>query len=139
MVHALKQIHGLLTAGNGRLIDIHPNGEPPPIHVRLDEARHLVGWVQEESDYISYGQAEAALDEAVQRGWFRVNQRELVTFATYASDLAALRAHLHQNWHDAQIEELVAMQIEAQFSRMAREKEIIVAEQILMSRLQPMP
>jgi hypothetical protein len=136
MVHALKQIHGLL-GGNGRLLDIHPTGEPPPIHVRLDDERQLVGWIQEESDYVSYGQAEDALQEALRRGWFRRVQRQRVTFATYATDLTTLRQHLRQNWQDAWIEELVAMQIENQLSRLAHEKEIIVEEQIWMSQFQP--
>ena len=136
MVHALKQIHGMLGV-NGRLLDIHPTGEPPPIHVRLDDERQLVGWIQEESDYVSYGQAEAALREAVRRGWFRPVQRQRVTFATYATDLATLRQHLRQNWQDAWIEDLVAMQIENQLSRLAHEKEIIVEEQIWMSQFQP--
>lgn len=136
MVHALKKIQGLLQVENGRLLDIHPNGEPPPIHVRLDDERHLVGWIQEESDYISYGQAEDALRKAVSRGWFHQTQRKLVTFATYATDLETLRDHLHKNWSDAWIEDLVAMQIENQLSSLAREKEIIVEEQIWMSRYQ---
>ena len=137
MVHALKQIHGLLRE-NGRLIDIHPNGEPPPIHVRLDEAQHLVGWVQETTDYVKYGQADEALSEAVQRGWFRVEQRQLVTFATYATNLAALREHLQQNWRDAWIEDLVVMQIESLLNSLTNDKEIIVQEKIWMSRLQPL-
>lgn len=136
MVHALKQIHGVLGA-NGRLLDIHPNGEPPPIFVRLDDERHLAGWIQEQSDYVSYAQAEDALREAVQRGWFRREQRQPITFATYATDLEAVRQHLRQNWQDAWIEELVAMQIENQLSNLAREKELIVEEQIWLSRYQP--
>ena len=53
------------------------------------------------------------MKEAVQRGWFQVEQRQLVTFATYAPDLATLREHLREVWHDAWIEDLVAMQIES--------------------------
>lgn len=137
MVHALKQIQGLLKVGNGRLLDIHPNGEPSPIYVRLENERHLVGWIQEESDYVSYAQAEDALREAVQRGWFHPAQRQLITFATYATDLATLREHLRQNWQDAWIEDLVAMQIENRLSQLAHDKEIIVEEQIWLSRFQP--
>ena len=137
MVHALEQIRGLLGV-NGRLLDIHPSGEPPPIFVCLDDERHLTGWIQEESDYVSYAQAEAALREAVQRGWYRREQRQLVTFATYATHLEALREHLRQNWQDAWIEDLVAMQIENQLNSLARQKEIIVEEQIWLSRYQPM-
>ena len=133
MVHALKQIHGLLQE-NGRLLDIHPIGEPAPIHVRLDDERHLVGWVQEGSDYEKYHQANDALEEAVRRGWFKMEQQQLITFATYATSLAALREHLRQNWQDAWIEDLVAMQIENQLSSLARQKEIIVEEQIWMSK-----
>ena len=136
MVHALKQIQGVL-AVNGRLLDIHPSGEPPPIFVRLGDERHLAGWLQEESDYISYAQAEDALREAVRRGWFHREQRQLVTFATYATDLESLREHLRENWHDAWIEELVAMQIENRLNSLAHEKEIIVEEQIWLSCYQP--
>ena len=136
MVHALEKIRGLLEV-NGRLLDIHPSGEPPPIFVRQDNERHLTGWIQEESDYVSYTQAEDALREAVRRGWFRREKRELVTFATYATHLEALREHLRQNWQDAWIEDLVAMQIENQLSSLARQKEIIVEEQIWLSRYQP--
>ncbi|VAW31593.1 hypothetical protein MNBD_CHLOROFLEXI01-2741 [hydrothermal vent metagenome] len=136
MVHALKQIQGLL-GGNGRLIDIHPIGEPAPIHVRLDKERHLVGWVQETSDYIKYGQADDALSEAAQRGWFSQEQRQLITFSTYAQDLAALREHLHENWKEAWIEELVAMQIESMLNSITQDKEIIVQEKIWMSRYRP--
>jgi hypothetical protein len=136
MVHALKQIQGLLKVENGRLLDIHPNGDPPSIYVCLDDERHLVGWIQEESDYQKYAQADDALQEAVQRGWFRLAQRQLITFATYATDLETLRDHLRQNWRDAWIEDLVAMQIENHLSSLAHKKEIIVEEQIWMSRLQ---
>lgn len=57
--------------------------------------------------------------------------------ATYATDLEALRSHLRQNWQDAQIENLVAMQIENRLSHLAREKEIIVEEKIWLSHYQP--
>ena len=136
MVHALKQIHGLL-AQDGRLFDIHPNGEPPPLYVRRNDERHLVGWVQERSDYVSYGQAEEALGEAVQRGWYQLAERQLITFATYATDLESLRQHLQKNWQDAWIEDLVALQIENQWNSLTREKEIIVEEQIWLSCYQP--
>jgi hypothetical protein len=136
MVHALKKIHGLLKE-NGRLLDIHPNGEPPPIYIQLDNERHLAGWIQEESDYVSYAQADEALNVAVKRGWFHPARRQLVTFATYATDLEALRNHLQQNWHDAWIEDLVAMQIENHLNSLSRNKQIIVEEKIWMSRFQP--
>ena len=137
MVHALKQIQGWLK-GDGHLIDIHPTGEPPPLHVQLGEERHLVGWVQEESDYVKYSQADEALNEAVQRGWFQVEQRQRVTFATYAPDLVSLRDHLREVWHDAQIEDLVAMQIESLLSNPTEDKELIVEEKIWMARLRPL-
>jgi hypothetical protein len=137
MVHALKQIQRMLQGEHSCLLDIHPNGEPPPIYVRLDDERHLVGWIQEESDYDKYGQADEALHEVVRRGWFHKAQRQLTTFAIYATDLAALRDHLRQNWQDARIEALVAMQIETHLSSLAIEKEVIFEEQIWLSRLQP--
>lgn len=137
MVHALKQIHGLLKEENGRLLDIHPIGEPAPIYIRLAKERHLTGWIQEGSDYEKYHQANEALQEAVRRGWYRLAERELITFATYAPDLETLRDHLRRNWQDAWIEDLVAMQIENRLRHLAREKEIMVEEQIWLSRFQP--
>ena len=137
MVHALEKIHGLLKVGNGRLLDIHPLGEPAPIFVRLDDERHLTGWIQEGSDYEKYHLADEALKKAEERGWFRLAERQLITFATYASSLAALRQHLRQNWQDAWIDDLVAMQIENQLSQLAQEKEVIVEEQIWLSQFQP--
>ena len=105
--------------------------------MRLDDARHLTGWILEESDYVSYAQAEAALQEAVQRGWFWRQQRQRLTFATYADQLEELRNYLETTWLEARIEELVAMEIENQLSRLAHQKELIVEEQIWMSRYQP--
>ena len=64
MVHALKLIHQLL-ATNGRLIDIHPIGEPPPITIRLGDEHHLVGWMRETVEYDPYALAEEALETAV--------------------------------------------------------------------------
>ncbi len=136
MVHALKQIQGLL-GKNGRLIDIHPIGKPAPIHVRLDEERHLVGWVKEVSDYVKYGQADDALSEAVRRGWFSQEQRQIVTFNTYTQNLAALQEHLQENWKEARIEARVAMQIESLLKSISSDKEIIVQEKVWMGWYRP--
>ena len=111
MVHALELIHEMLTA-NGRLIDIHPNGEPPPITVRLGDERHLVGWVREESDYVSYGQADDALETAVARRLYTRDQQTTFAFTTYADDLPGLQSYLAENWSDGYIEPLVARRIE---------------------------
>ena len=52
MVHALETIHGLLKP-DGRLIDIHPSGDPPPIIVRIGERSEIAGWLQETDDFPS--------------------------------------------------------------------------------------
>ncbi len=137
MVHALKQIHGLLE-GNGRLLDIHPIGEPAPIYVRLDEERHLVGWIQEGSDYEKYLRADNALLEAIKLGWFRLEQQQLVTIATYITDLKTLRDHLREDWQDAWIDDFVAMQIQDRLNHLTPDKELIIEEQIWLSYYKPL-
>lgn len=137
MVHALGQIHGMLAA-NGRLIDLHPNGQPPPLFVRLGREQHAVGWIYENSDYVCYDEADAALATAVSFGWYAWDTQQTITFTTYADDLPSLQTYLDEMWHDAWIEPQVAMQIESIFSSIEPDKEILVQEVLKVARLRPL-
>jgi hypothetical protein len=137
MVDALKQILPFLAAG-GRLIDIHPNGDPPPLQVRLGDVTRLVGWVREESDYESYLLADAALATAVQRGWYHWQVRETFAFTTYFDTVADLRTYLAAEWSDAYIEDLVAMEIESLLQTAVPDKEIILEEIVRIGHLSPL-
>ncbi|MBK6711143.1 MAG: hypothetical protein WBO48_01400 [Candidatus Promineifilaceae bacterium] len=134
MVHALEQIHFLLK-GNGRLIDIHPPPEPPPIFVRLGADRHPVGWVREADDYCEYAQADDALDEVVARGLYRWEQRGRFAFVTYADSIADLQTHLAETWNDAIIEDRVIQRTEELMASIEPDKEVILHEVIQIARL----
>ena len=134
MVHALEQIHFLLKE-NGRLIDIHPQPEPPPIFVRLGADRHPVGWVRETDDYCEYAQADDALDEVVARGLYQWEQRGRFAFVTYADSIADLQTHLAETWNDAIIEDRVAQRTEELMASIEPEKEVILHEVIQIARL----
>jgi len=136
MVHALKQIHKLLTP-NGRLIDMHPNGEPPPITVRLGEDQHLVGWVRELSDYEAYALADEALKTAVSLNLYQVQIQETFAFITMCDSLADLQHYLANEWNDAFLEDLVAMQIESLMRTSTSDQEIILKEIVKIAYLQP--
>ncbi len=86
MVHALEKIHELLEP-DGRLIDIHPSGEPPPIEVRVGQQVTVVGWMKETDDFVEYAQASAALSEAIERGWLDVERKGMFEFVTHADSI----------------------------------------------------
>ena len=92
MVHALERIHQLLEP-DGRLIDIHPSGEPPPIEVRVGQRATVVGWMKETDDFIEYAQAAAALSQVIERGWFDFERKGTFEFATHADSVSALREY----------------------------------------------
>ena len=145
MVHALHQIHGLL-APNGRLIDLHPNGEPPPITVRLGDDHHLVGWVREESDYDAYALADVALETVtsdelgtgVSQRLYRLQAQDTFAFITYFDTLPDLQRYLAAEWSDAYIEDLVAMQIESLMHSAIVEQEITLKEIVQISGMIPL-
>lgn len=137
MVHALEQIHQLLQP-NGRLLDIHPFGQPPPIEVWLDGEVFQAGWLQESDEYIEYEQANQAVAEVVKRGLFAVEERSRFAFEIHALSLTTLQAFLAENWKDAIIEEQVAGQIEAYMASIAQKKVIVIREVIQASRLRPL-
>jgi hypothetical protein len=100
MVHALEIVRGLLKPG-GYLVDIHPSGEPPNIELVQDNQRTLVGYLQESDDFIEYGQARAALEQALHLGWFSLERWGAFPFVTLSSSLGELRRYLEDNWGDA--------------------------------------
>ncbi len=136
MVHALERCHNLL-APQGRLIDIHPNGDPPPITVRLGAKHHLVGWVRETSDYDTYVLADDALQTAVSRNLYQQQAQETFAFTTYFDALPDLQHYLSAEWSNAYLEELVAMQIETIMHTPLPDQEIILKEIVKITLLQP--
>ena len=136
MVHALEKIHQLLEP-DGRLIDIHPSGEPPPIEVRVGQRATVVGWMKETDDFIEYAQAAAALSQVIERGWFDFERKGTFEFATHADSVSALREYLAKEWKDAILEETVIARATELLNTPERDTALIVREQIRIARLRP--
>jgi SAM-dependent methyltransferase len=133
MVHALQLIRQLLKP-DGLLVDIHPTHEPAAIDVRLHDRSVPAGWITESDDYVEYEWADEALDEAVNRGWFALDQHSTFEFVWHADRLSDLRAFLAEEWKDAIIDDVTAMRIEEMFKSPNRDKEILVREAIGIAR-----
>ena len=134
MVHALEIIHSLLPPG-GCLIDIHPNGEPPSIEACIAGQIHLLGYLQETDDFVEYGQASAALDEAVQQGLFMVEQQDIFTFITSAGSMSELHAFLNESWTDAVIPAQVGLKASELSLLHGQISSVQLIEQVLIARL----
>jgi hypothetical protein len=138
MVHALERAHSFLKE-NGRLIDIHPSGEPPPIEVRLGSSTHHVGWLREEDDYIEYAQASEAIQAAINRGLFVCERQGTFAYTTYADTLADLQCYLENEWQDAYLEDVVAGRIEDLMSSVEPDQEVILRDVVQIAWLRPLP
>lgn len=137
MVHALEKIHRLLVPG-GRLIDIHPSDQPPPIHVRLGSDSRCAGWLRETDDCVEYEQAADALRAAVQDGLFAWEARRTFAFTIYADSLSELRAYLAQEWQDAILDDQVSRRVADWLQVAAQDKELSLREIITIARLRPL-
>jgi hypothetical protein len=108
MVHALETIHALL-APDGILIDLHPDGQPPPFEISIAGQSCFLGYMQESDDFVEYAQAEAALAQVVQRGLFKVEEQGAFPFIIRADSFEELHAHLMENWSDAVIPDEIGL------------------------------
>jgi hypothetical protein len=117
----------------GRLIDIHPSGEPPPVYVRSDIREELTGWLQETDDFVEYLQAEAALAEGIMNGWFSQTSQASFIFSTYAGNIAELKEFLISTWSDVIItDELLhrAEVLQSDFQNKYNKVEVVFRERI---------
>jgi len=134
MVHALEKIHQLLEP-DGRLIDIHPTGAPPPIEVRIGQQTIAVGWMKETDDFVEYAQASEALAQVVRRGLFAVERESAFEFVTHADSVSEWREYLAKEWKDAILDAAVAAKAEELLSVSGPDRELILREQIRIARL----
>ena len=134
MVHALEIIHRLLRP-HGKLIDIHPVGEPSPVEVRVGRQTTLVGRLTETDDFVEYGQADAALAQAVQRRLFVLEREATFPFITHADSMSELREYLAKEWKDAILDDQTARKAEALLAGPERDKELLVHDRIHILQL----
>ena len=137
MVHALEKIHQLLEP-DGRLLDLHPTGDPPPIEVRLGQQTTLVGWMKETDDFIEYAQASDALAQVIRRGLFAAEREGTFEFVTYADSVFEWREYLAKEWKDAILDAAIAARAEELLSVSGPDRELILRERVRIARLKPM-
>jgi hypothetical protein len=134
MVHALEKIHRLLEP-DGRLIDIHPTGDPPPIAIRIGQQTAIVGRMKETDDFVEYAQASDALAQVVRRGLFALEREGTFEFVTYADSASEWREYLAKEWKDAILDSVVAAKVEELLSVPEPDRELILREQVRIARL----
>jgi hypothetical protein len=97
MVDALDRVRRCLRT-TGYLIDVHPT--PEQAHLEIGLATGVVGiGVVDDVDESNgprtrHARADAALAEAVARGWFAVEQRLEFQFRRYAETVSELQKHV---------------------------------------------
>ena len=134
MVHALTKVHGML-GKNGRLIDIHPQGTPTPIDVRVGQTITTVGWLREEAEGVDYLQASAAIDATIARKLFALEQEGTFDFITVADSLVDLRAYLKNERTDTYMNDPAVQQIRKLMKDENPDQEIIMRNVIRVLRL----
>jgi hypothetical protein len=134
MVHALEILHGLLKPG-GVLIDIHPNGEPPPIEAHVAGEVHLAGYLDETDDFEEYFKADEALAEVTARGLFVLEREGLFTFMTHASTITELADFLVAEWSDSVVHEETIARSKDLMGEPGDGKEIVLRESVRIARL----
>ena len=134
MVHALEIIHRLLRP-HGKLIDIHPVGEPSPVEVRVGRQTTLVGRLTETDDFVEYGQADAALAQVVQRRLFVLEREATFPFITHADSMSELREYLAKEWKDAILDDQTARKAQELLAGPERDKELLVHDRVHILQL----
>ena len=137
MVHALELAHRWLKT-NGRLLDLHPNGEPTTVDIQLGDETHRAGWITEETDYASYHHANNAINQIVQQKRFTIEQETTIPVYTYSNSLADLQDYLAESWIDASLDDLLIMRAKDLLQSILTPKRVIVTEMIRVLCLRPL-
>ena len=97
MVHALERARRYLRS-DGYLIDVHPTPERARLEVGLGTDVVGVGVVEDVDDssgaQTRHSRADAALAEAVARGWFVIEEQREFQFRRYADTVTEMQDHL---------------------------------------------
>lgn len=132
-MHALEIVHNLLKPG-GVLVDIHPNGDPPPIEVNVGGDVMLAGYLDETDDFEEYFKADEALAEVTARGLFLLEREGLFTFMTHASTITELADFLKAEWTDSVVHEETIERAKKLMGELGGGKEVVLRESVRIAR-----
>jgi hypothetical protein len=140
MVDALDRARHYLRP-SGYLIDVHPTPDPAHLEVGPSAAAAddpvdvaAVGDVDEWSGpQTRHARADAALAEAVARGWFAVEAQQEFQFRRYADSVSEMREHF-RTWKGAVLDE-AAWRRAAALGRARPAAQLWLREQVSVARL----
>ena len=81
----------------------------------------------------------AALSAGISQHLYHLQTEDTFAFITYFDSLPDVKQYLADEWSDAYIEDLVAMQIESLMHSAIPDQEIIIKEVVRISCLTPIP
>ena len=147
MVHALKSVQRLLKS-KGVLIDMHPVAEASPIEIVQGGRIDVAGDLMVRQWFTDYQQADMALAEAIQLGYFFVEREGLFDSMTYYESVEEMRTSLKRSFdkfaRDAQAvdedvpqAEALAARADELMQRAGSGAEVRAHERIHISRLSP--
>ena len=144
MVHALEEIRRLLKF-NGVLVNILPVPEGYLIEVHHD-GRILFAERKRETFSEDVLQAEAAIQQVLDRGLFVIDQKDQFDFLTYGSSVSEIRAYWEeQNAYEDEPkaedilarEEYLYTQAAEILDGLGEGAEVVIRERIHIARLRP--
>lgn len=140
MVDALRRAHGWLRP-TGYLVDVRPTAEPAHLEAQLASGIVGVGRVSDVNDLVGpnarHARADAALAEAVARGWFLQEARRELSFYRHADTADEMRDHIRGKWMGAAIDERSLQQAAALRHREPAAR-LWLREQVGIARLRPL-
>jgi hypothetical protein len=139
MVHALERARRYLKP-DGYLIDVHPTPEQARLEVGLGTDVVGVSTVDDVDDSSGprtrHARADAALAEAVARGWFVVEEQLEFQFRRYADTVSEMQDHF-RTWKGAVLD-WRAWKRAAALRRAHPDAPLWLREQVSIARLRPL-
>jgi hypothetical protein len=139
MVHALERARHYLRP-DGCLIDVHPTPEQARLEIGVGTDvvdLSVVDDVDESSGpRTRHARADAALAEAVARGWFVVEEQQEFQFRRYADTVAEMQDHF-RTWKGAVIDGR-AWERATALQRGRPDSRLCLREQVSIARLRPL-
>jgi hypothetical protein len=133
MVHAVECLTRWLKP-EGVLVDIHPTGRLPQAEVWSGDGRAVIGDLQE-CDSQNYYLAGAAIDRAVTAGLYALTAGETFAFLYHAPTLGDMLDYACEHWRDLRVDAATAAQIEAALGPPGSGRELVVREEVRITRL----
>ncbi len=97
MVHALAECWRLLKVG-GRLIDLRPHVSGWPVEIVGPNTRILVGQLDGNKKIADDIASDIAVSDAVQRGWFELENEEFFEYANYWDTVDKMYEFVKAEW-----------------------------------------